>query len=119
MSAVCVYIGEELARYGFGHGHPFGPDRMGAFWQAAQSAGLESRITVRAPVMADRDSIDFVFAGVGVERDAGPDWRIAATMDLTELDEPGTTRSMSRSVRSLLLLLRPAVASSATAGPKV
>jgi len=30
-SPVQVYIGPELARYGFGQGHPFGPDRMDAF----------------------------------------------------------------------------------------
>ena len=68
MSEVCVYIGEELARYGFGHGHPFGPDRLGAFWQAAQSAGLESRVTVRAPAMADRDSIQRFHTRAYVDR---------------------------------------------------
>jgi len=39
----CVYIGDELARYGFGQGHPFGPDRLGAFWKQAQASGLAAR----------------------------------------------------------------------------
>jgi acetoin utilization protein AcuC len=57
-TGACVYIGDELARYGFGQGHPFGPDRLGAFWKQAQSAGLDARVTLCAPVSADRDSIE-------------------------------------------------------------
>ena len=41
---VCVYAGEDLARYGFGPGHPFGPDRLHAFRQRLQAEGLEARI---------------------------------------------------------------------------
>jgi acetoin utilization protein AcuC len=59
MSAgTCVYIGDELARYGFGQGHPFGPDRLNAFWKHAQAAGLEERVTRCAPVSADRASLE-------------------------------------------------------------
>jgi acetoin utilization protein AcuC len=54
---VCVYIGDVLARYGFGHGHPFGPDRMSAFWDEAVRRGLDARVGVRAPVQADADVI--------------------------------------------------------------
>lgn len=54
----CVYIGDELARYGFGQGHPFGPDRLGAFWKQAQASGLDARITRCVPVSADRDSLE-------------------------------------------------------------
>jgi len=31
MSSVAVVVSERLARYGFGDGHPFGPDRLAAF----------------------------------------------------------------------------------------
>ena len=48
----CVYIGDELARYGFGQGHPFGPDRLDAFWKQAQASGLDARITRCVPVSA-------------------------------------------------------------------
>jgi acetoin utilization protein AcuC len=59
MSAkTCVYIGEDLARYGFGQGHPFGPDRMDAFWQAARAAGVDRRVTVCQPVAASRADIE-------------------------------------------------------------
>ena len=54
----CVYIGDELAAYGFGDGHPFGPDRLGAFWRHAQAQGLESAVTVCAPVTTGREAIE-------------------------------------------------------------
>jgi acetoin utilization protein AcuC len=57
-SATCVYIGDDLARYGFGQGHPFGPDRLGTFWKQAQAAGLDRRVVCRSPISADRESIE-------------------------------------------------------------
>jgi acetoin utilization protein AcuC len=55
---VCVYIGDELARYGFGEGHPFGADRLGAFWSQARSAGLDQRVIQCAPVLVGDDVIE-------------------------------------------------------------
>jgi acetoin utilization protein AcuC len=49
-----VYVGDALARYGFGEGHPFGPDRMGVFWQRARDLGLDHKVRVCAPVQAAR-----------------------------------------------------------------
>jgi acetoin utilization protein AcuC len=51
--AVAVYVGEALAAYGFGHGHPFGPDRMDVFWQRMVASGLDKRVRVYAPRQAD------------------------------------------------------------------
>lgn len=51
-SPVQVYIGESLARYGFGEGHPFGPDRMDAFWNEAIKQGLDRKVVVADPVEA-------------------------------------------------------------------
>ncbi len=47
---VCLYYGEELARYGLGQDHPFGPDRLDALgrkssakaWTSVVSAFLEA-----------------------------------------------------------------------------
>ena len=50
---VCVYDGEDLARYGFGHGHPFGPDRLAAFRAELKRQGLDRRITLLPPVPTD------------------------------------------------------------------
>jgi acetoin utilization protein AcuC len=39
-----VVISEKLARYGFGAGHPFGPDRHAAFVREFESRGLQRRV---------------------------------------------------------------------------
>jgi len=57
-ASVCVYVGDELARYGFGEGHPFGMDRLGAFWSAAQSSGLDLRVRQCVPVSVGQDVIE-------------------------------------------------------------
>ncbi|MBF0438191.1 MAG: acetoin utilization protein AcuC [Magnetococcales bacterium] len=54
---VCVTIGQEIARYGFPGGHPFGPHRMGAFWDEAQIQGVETQVQVMAPVMATTEEL--------------------------------------------------------------
>lgn len=52
-----VYYGEELARYGFGHGHPFGPDRLHAFWNECRRQGLDQRVDIGAPVLASENDL--------------------------------------------------------------
>ena len=44
------YHGAALAAYGFGHGHPFGPDRLSAFWNEAQRRELDRQVEVCTPV---------------------------------------------------------------------
>lgn len=46
---VHLYYGPALATYAFGHGHPFGPDRLDAFWAEAQRQGLDRQAHVCAP----------------------------------------------------------------------
>lgn len=57
MNNVAVCIGAELAAYGFGQGHPFGPDRMDAFWHAAMQRGLDQRVVVMTPEQAEVSDI--------------------------------------------------------------
>ncbi len=45
-----VYCGESLAAYGFGHGHPFGTERLAAFWQEMTRQGLDRRCDIGQPV---------------------------------------------------------------------
>lgn len=57
MAIVNVYFGEALGRYGFGDGHPFGPDRMHAFWRETVKQGLHKRVNIMAPVACDEASL--------------------------------------------------------------
>lgn len=47
-----LYHGAALARYGFGADHPFGPDRLDAFWKECVARGLDRRARIAAPVQA-------------------------------------------------------------------
>jgi len=57
MRIASVYFGDELARYGFGDGHPFGLDRIGAFWAETVRQGLDKRVDIMAPVACDEAAL--------------------------------------------------------------
>jgi len=60
VSAVKVYVGEALGRYGFGDGHPFGTDRLDAFWRETVKQGLDRQVDVLDPVTCtDADLVRF------------------------------------------------------------
>lgn len=50
---VSIYFGDSLGAYGFGDGHPFGPDRIQAFWKETTRQGLQNQVNVRAPQICD------------------------------------------------------------------
>jgi len=54
---VSVYIGDELARYGFGAKHPFGNDRMDVFWDYAIQRGVNNHVNCVTPVNASEQDI--------------------------------------------------------------
>lgn len=54
---VSVYFGEALGRYGFGAGHPFGPDRIHAFWKETLKQGLQKRVNVALPVACSENDL--------------------------------------------------------------
>ena len=54
---VYVYKGEALARYGFGDGHPFGPDRHEVFHEELKQASLGESIRYAAPRRATADEL--------------------------------------------------------------
>ncbi|MGD8593069.1 MAG: acetoin utilization protein AcuC [Gammaproteobacteria bacterium] len=58
---LCVYRGAALARYGFGHGHPFSPDRLDAFYQEFQQQQLAHHpaITLCDPCQASQEQIEW------------------------------------------------------------
>lgn len=63
-----VFFGEELARYGFGGSHPWGTDRIYAFWSRLQAENV-SNVLIQQPEMTveetvlsfhDRDYVELV-----------------------------------------------------------
>ena len=54
---VFVYRGDALAAYGFGAGHPFGPDRHDAFHAALQAADLGDAVAYAGPRRATVDEL--------------------------------------------------------------
>jgi len=52
-----VVVSERLARYGFGDGHPFGPDRHAAFVREFAARGLERRVRLLEPRVASDDEL--------------------------------------------------------------
>ena len=53
----CLFVGEELARYGFGNGHPLGADRQGAFLREAEIQGLLTKVRTCSPRRATNEEI--------------------------------------------------------------
>jgi acetoin utilization protein AcuC len=58
-SAVLLVAGEQIARYGFGDGHPFGPDRHEVFMRELHEAGLDGRVRRAAPRLATREELEY------------------------------------------------------------
>ncbi len=52
-----IYFGDALGRYGFGAGHPFGPDRIHAFWRETVKQGLDKRVDIGTPVLCDESAL--------------------------------------------------------------
>ena len=57
--STAVFFGEELAKYGFGKPHPFGSDRIYAFWSKFNSLDLHksNQIIIERPVLANEEAI--------------------------------------------------------------
>jgi len=65
---VTVYYGKTLAAYGFGEGHPFGPDRLDAFWKNACKQNLDSQVNVASPVSASKDELEYFHTHAYIEK---------------------------------------------------
>jgi Deacetylases, including yeast histone deacetylase and acetoin utilization protein len=65
---IFVYVGEALARYGFGNRHPFGPERISVFWDEVVRRGLDRKVTIRQPVIAPGEVIERFHTQDYVER---------------------------------------------------
>ncbi len=54
----CVYLGEELARYGFGNGHPFGPKRHQVFEEEFYKQSLNEKVDILSPQTISQDVLE-------------------------------------------------------------
>jgi len=54
---VLVLKGDNIAAYGFGEDHPFGPDRHGAFHAQLENSGVAARVELGGCDSADRDEL--------------------------------------------------------------
>lgn len=52
-----VFTGDELKRYHFGEDHPFGPYRYDAFMRRFKALGLDKKVSLESPVLADVEDI--------------------------------------------------------------
>lgn len=57
-SEVLLVSGEQIARYGFGAGHPFGPDRHQAFMTELHQCGMDGRVRQVSPRAATREELE-------------------------------------------------------------
>lgn len=57
MAKTCVFIGDELAKYGFPRGHPFSTQRHSAYHHALKSTGLINSCCICSPQLADIDQL--------------------------------------------------------------
>jgi acetoin utilization protein AcuC len=58
-SRTVLVHGDAIARYGFGEGHPFGPDRHAVFMREAQAEGLVDRAISLSPRMATQEELEW------------------------------------------------------------
>lgn len=54
----CLVAGEKIARYGFGEGHPFGPDRHDVFIRELRAEQLDASLLLLEPRAATREELE-------------------------------------------------------------
>ncbi len=64
----CVYLGEELARYGFANDHPFGPKRHDVFQHAFYQQSLQEKVDVLEPHSTTQPILELFHTHDYVER---------------------------------------------------
>jgi acetoin utilization protein AcuC len=69
MSQVVVLVsGPEIASYGFPQGHPFGPDRHGAFMARLEQSPVATSLDRRSPRQATRAELEYFHTPQYVDR---------------------------------------------------
>jgi acetoin utilization protein AcuC len=66
--SVVLISGPEIASYGFPHGHPFGPDRHGAFMARLEQSPVAKSLERRPPRQATRAELEYFHTPQYVDR---------------------------------------------------
>jgi acetoin utilization protein AcuC len=66
--SVVLISGPEIASYGFPHGHPFGPDRHGAFMTRLEQSPVATSLDRRRPRQATRAELEYFHTPQYVDR---------------------------------------------------
>ena len=64
----CVYLGKDLASYGFGNDHPFGPMRHHVFEQEFYKKGLQEKVDILTPQTIDQSVLELFHTHAYVEQ---------------------------------------------------
>ena len=64
----CVYLGAELASYGFGNDHPFGPMRHHVFEQEFYNQSLQEKVDILPPQTIDQSILELFHTHAYVEQ---------------------------------------------------
>jgi acetoin utilization protein AcuC len=115
MATVALVAAEEMARYGFTDGHPFGPDRQDVFLRELERSAAYGSLRLLTPRSATREEIELFhddrYVDMVVERsvdgrgylDAGDTPAFRGMFEATSLVVGGTLRAaealMDRSVQ--------------------
>lgn len=68
LNSCCVYLGDNLAAYGFGEEHPFGPQRHHVFEQAFYRQALDQHVDVLSPVKTDNKTLEIFHTAEYIEK---------------------------------------------------
>ncbi len=64
----CVYLGDDLASYGFGNDHPFGPKRHHVFEYAFYQQALQEKVDILAPQTTEQSVLELFHSHAYVEQ---------------------------------------------------
>jgi acetoin utilization protein AcuC len=108
---VVLISGPELARYGFPHGHPFGPDRYGAFMARFEQSSVSAKVERAAPRQATREELEYFHTPAYIDRVAELSARGSGLLDAGDTPAfPGVYEAAAHVVGGTLQALAAIVA---------
>jgi len=79
---VSLYLSDALGAYGFGDAHPFGTDRMDAFYAETRKQGLHTRVNLLEPAQCGEDALAQFHTQAYIDKVKRQSVRGVGTLDL-------------------------------------